>query len=288
VTVLGERTLETGTVSINYAIAGSGPSLLLLHGGSARWQHLEHLVRAFANERQVIAPDLRGHGRSGRVPGHYRLIDYADDIVALLEHLGAASVFGHSLGGQVAVVAAARRPDLFRALAVGDTPLSVRTLPLALKPDRAMLLAWRELAASGHSRDEIATALRDQRVNFEGRSGRAEDVMRKDSPWFEFMAGCLHDLDPTMLDAVIEFDEMYAGYEADRLVPAIDCPLLLIQADPRHGGALGDADVALVRALRPDVVVARIPEAGHSVYPWKVEAVLREFFAKVDGGREAR
>ena len=277
-TVIAERTLETSVVAINYAIAGSGPPLLLLHGGSARWQHLEHLVRALADQWQVIAPDLRGHGRSGRVPGRYRLTDYADDIVALLEHLGGALVFGHSLGGQVAVVTAAHRPDLFRALAVGDTPLSVATLPTALRPDRPMLLRWRELAASGGSRDEIASALRDQRVQFEGRSGRAEDLMPKNSKWFEFMAGCLRDLDPTMLDAVIEFDAMYAGFETDRLLPAIDCPLMLIQADPRYGGALGDADVAVVRGLRPDVVVARIADAGHSTYPWKIEAVLREFF----------
>jgi len=102
--------------------------------------------------------------------------------------------------------------------------------------------------------------------------------MAKDSPWFAFMAGCLSDLDSTMLDAVIEFDEMYAGYEADRLLPEISCPVLLIQADPAYGGALSDEDVAIARSLLRDVRVARIDEVGHSLYPSKIAAVLRDFF----------
>jgi pimeloyl-ACP methyl ester carboxylesterase len=278
VVVVDERSFDTGEVTLNYGVAGAGDPVLLLHGGSARWQQLDHLVRGLADAWHTYAPDMRGHGRSGHTPRRYRSADYADDIVAFLEHIGPAFVFGHSLGAQVATVAAARRPDLFRALAIGDTPLSLATLPAALRPNQPMLLAWRDLAASDRSREEIATILRQQPVEFEGRSGRAEDVMPKGSTWFDFMAGCLRDLDPTMLDAVIEFDEMHAGSVADRILPGITCPILLIQADPAHGGALRDDDVALARELRPDLRVDRIAGVGHSVYPWKIEAVLREFF----------
>jgi pimeloyl-ACP methyl ester carboxylesterase len=278
VVAVHERSFDTGEVTLNYGVAGAGDSVLLLHGGSSRWQHLDHLVRGLADTWQTYAPDMRGHGRSGHTPRRYRLTDYADDIVAFLEHIGPAFVFGHSLGAQVATVAAARRPDLFRALAIGDTPLSVATLPAALRPNQPMLLAWRDLAAADRSREEIATILRQQIVEFEGRSGPAGDLMSKGSTWFDFMAGCLHDLDPTMLDAVIEFHEMHAGFVADRMLPAITCPILLIQADPAHGGALGDDDVASARELRPDLRVARIAGVGHSVYPWKIEAVLRDFF----------
>lgn len=274
-----ERSFEAGAVSLNYAEAGTGAPVVLLHGGSSRWQHLADLVRELAERWHVYAPDLRGHGKSSHAPRRYRLTDYADDLVAFLERrTGAAEVFGHSLGGQVAIVAAARRPDLFRALAIGDTPLSVSTLRPGLQQSRQMLFVWRDLAASDRAGDEIADALREMRVDFEGRSGRAGDLMAKDSPWFDFMAGCLCDLDSTMLDAVIEFDEMHAGYEADRLLPEISCPVLLIQADPAYGGALSDEDVAVARSLLRDVRVARIDQVGHSLYPWKIAAVLRDFF----------
>jgi pimeloyl-ACP methyl ester carboxylesterase len=281
VVALEERLFEAGAVSLNYAEAGSGAPVVLLHGGSSRWQHLGHLVHELADRSHVYAPDLRGHGRSSHAPGRYRLTDYADDLVAFLDRrTGPADVFGHSLGGQVAIVAAARRPDLFRALAIGDTPLSVSTLRPGLQQGRPMLSVWRDLAASDRARDEIADALREMRVDFEGRSGRAGDLMAKDSPWFAFMAGCLRDLDPTMLDAVIEFDEMHVGYEADRLLPGISCPVLVIQADPAHGGALSDDDVDIARSLLRDVRVAHIDQVGHSLYPWKIAAVLRDFFQR--------
>jgi len=279
VVAIEERSFEAGAVSLNYAEAGTGAPVVLLHGGSSRWQHLADLVRELAERWHVYAPDLRGHGKSSHAPRRYRLTDYADDLVAFLERrTGAAEVFGHSLGGQVAIVAAARRPDLFRTLAIGDTPLSVSTLRPGLQQSRAMLSVWRDLAASDRAGDEIADALREMRVDFEGRSGRAGDLMARDSPWFDFMAGCLRDLDSTMLDAVIEFDEMHAGYEADRLLPEISCPVLLIQADPAYGGALSDEDVAIARSLLRDVRVARIDQVGHSRYPGKIAAVLRDFF----------
>ena len=43
-------------------------------------------------------------------------------------------------------------------------------------------------------------------------------------------------------------------------------------------GALSDEDVAIARSLLRDVRVARIDQSGHSVYPWKIAAVLRDFF----------
>ena len=274
-----ERSFEAGAVSLNYAEAGTGAPVVLLHGGGSRWQNLASLVPELAERWHVYAPDLRGHGKSSHAPRRYRLTDYADDLVAFLERrTGAAEVFGHSLGGQVAIVAAARRPDLFRTLAIGDTPLSVSTLRPGLQQSRAMLSVWRDLAASDRAGYEIADALREMRVDFEGRSGRAGDLMARDSPWFDFMAGCLRDLDSTMLDAVIEFDEMHAGYEANRLLPEISCPVLLIQADPAYGGALSDEDVAVARSLLRDVRVARIDQVGHSRYPGKIAAVLRDFF----------
>jgi pimeloyl-ACP methyl ester carboxylesterase len=216
------------------------------------------------------------------VPGRYRLTDYADDVIAFLERQsGPAGIFGHSLGAQVAIVAAAQRPDLFRALAIGDTPLSASTLRAVVLREPRTLVTWRDLAASDLGHDEIERALRDMRVDFEGSSGRAEDLMAKNSPWFSFMAGCLRDLDPTMLDAVLEFDEMHAGFEAESLLPDISCPVLVVQADPAHGGALSDADVAIARTLLRDVRVARIDGVGHSLYPWRIGQVLRDFFTGV-------
>lgn len=269
-----------GGVRINYARAGTGRPVVLLHGGSLRWQSLEPLMQALATRHQVYALDLRGHGRSQHVPSHYRLADYATDVTSFLEgRTGPAAVFGHSLGAQVAIMAASRRPDLFRALAIGDVELSRSRAREAIASIRPRLRGFRELAGSRGSAQEIAAALRTMWIeDFEGSTGRAADVLGTDSPWFAAMAESLADLDPTMLDAVIEFEAMYEGYEAQLLLPSIACPVLLIQADPARGGSLHDDEVATGKALLREVRNVRIEGAGHSAYVGRIGPVLSDFF----------
>lgn len=117
--MLTEHRFPTGIVTLNYAEgAASGPPLVMLHGGSARWQSALPLIPALSQHWQVYAPDLRGHGYSEWVPGGYRLSDYAADIAAFQEQVVQcpAVLFGHSLGGHVAIVVAAtwRLADRYR------------------------------------------------------------------------------------------------------------------------------------------------------------------------------
>jgi len=123
-----EAKFDTGEVILNYAQGpNAGPALVLLHGGSANWQYFEGLLPDLAQRWHVFAPDLRGHGRSGRTVGHYTLRDYADDVTAFLQRVsGPASLFGHSLGGMVALMAADQCPDWVNAVVVGDSPLDAQ------------------------------------------------------------------------------------------------------------------------------------------------------------------
>ena len=93
-TEIKEHSFDTGVVAINYAEGpASGPPLMLLHGGSARWQSFESIMPDLAAEWHLYAPDFRGHGKSGRVAGGYRLQDYADDTIAFLrQQLSEAAV----------------------------------------------------------------------------------------------------------------------------------------------------------------------------------------------------
>ena len=86
-----ERSFDTGVVKINYAEGPpSGPPFVLLHGGSGRWQLFEDILPDLIARFHLYLPDLRGHGKSGRVSGQYRLQDFADDVVAFLRERGGA------------------------------------------------------------------------------------------------------------------------------------------------------------------------------------------------------
>jgi lipase len=98
---------------------GDSP-VLAIHGITANhraWGMVAPLV-----PRPVVAPDLRGRGGSGQLPGPYGMTAHAADCVAVLDALGIeqAVVVGHSMGGFVASVLAHRYPDRVARLVLVD------------------------------------------------------------------------------------------------------------------------------------------------------------------------
>lgn len=278
--MLTEYRFHTGTVTINYARGeASGPPLVLLHGGSARWQSMLPLIPALSQQWQVYAPDLRGHGQSGHVAGCYRLKDYAADIVAFLQQVvqQPAVLFGHSLGGQIAILVAASSPQIVRSLIIGDAPFDRAKLREALQRDQPRLLYWRALAGSSRSLEEITEALKKTPITV-GKDAdlvEARILFGEENPWFREMAEQLRLLDPDMLTAVIEFEQMREGFDYQRLFPLITCPTLLIQGSPTNGGMLTDEEIEQALALLPDATVARMETVGHPLHTQETEPVLQ-------------
>ena len=127
-----EKQFHRGGVEINFAEGpSSGPPLLTLHGGAGSWRSGSGLIQALSGQWHMYAPDFRGHGRSGHVPGRYHLRDYVADTAAFLHYVVAepAVIYGHSLGGEVAIMVAAQHPELVRAVIDGDAPLSTEDHP---------------------------------------------------------------------------------------------------------------------------------------------------------------
>jgi len=110
---MAPRAFEQGSVATTYAVEGSGPPLLLVHGVGARLDNWDGVVAALGGRLTAIRHDLRGHGESGKPPGPYSVELFAADALALLDHLGIARchVAGHSLGGMVAQRLAIDAPE---------------------------------------------------------------------------------------------------------------------------------------------------------------------------------
>ncbi|MFD3543649.1 alpha/beta fold hydrolase [Streptomyces sp. NPDC058662] len=100
---------------------GPGAPLLALHAHFESGGSFERLAREVGPAWRVIALDQRGHGESDRAAEYTREGYVADGALVLEElGLGPAVVLGHALGGVNAYQLAARRPDLVRAVVVGD------------------------------------------------------------------------------------------------------------------------------------------------------------------------
>lgn len=122
-----ERRFDTGQAVIAALVGGSGPPLLLLHGYPQTRMIWHRIAPALAARFTVVAPDLRGYGRStGPAPddanSHYSKRAMARDMVAVMDRLGHPrfAVAGHDRGGRVAYRMALDSPDRVSRLAVLD------------------------------------------------------------------------------------------------------------------------------------------------------------------------
>jgi pimeloyl-ACP methyl ester carboxylesterase len=102
---------------------GDGFPLLLIQGlGWSKWGSRAQ-IPDYAARRRVLSFDNRGTGLSSKPPGPYSIEQLADDAVSVLDDRGlaAADVYGHSMGGFIALTLALRRPKLVRSLVLVGT-----------------------------------------------------------------------------------------------------------------------------------------------------------------------
>jgi pimeloyl-ACP methyl ester carboxylesterase len=108
---------------VYYEIHGTGQPLILLHGGVGSIEMFGPVLPQLAQGRRVIAVDLRAHGRTADVDRPLSYEAMADDVAALVAHLGLekTDIMGYSLGGAVALQTAFRHPHRVRKLVVVST-----------------------------------------------------------------------------------------------------------------------------------------------------------------------
>jgi pimeloyl-ACP methyl ester carboxylesterase len=160
--MLQEHSFDTGQVELNYVKSpDNGPPLVLLHGLSSMWQSFIPIIPYLLLRHTVYAVTFRGHGKSGRVPGRYRCMDYGEDIRLFIEdRIGEpAIVLGYSMGGLVAAYLAAQYPELVSALVL-DEPGIWDTTHIQWAYD--LLTRWHELTSMGKTAAELREILGGQ------------------------------------------------------------------------------------------------------------------------------
>jgi pimeloyl-ACP methyl ester carboxylesterase len=97
---------------------GSGPPVLVLHGGLGSIEDMTHQIMALAKYHLVIAADSRGHGRSSDTDAPLSYATMSDDMLKLLDHLHIeqVSVVGWSDGGIISLDLAIRHPERIKKL----------------------------------------------------------------------------------------------------------------------------------------------------------------------------
>ena len=123
-----EQSVQVGDHRIRYLSAGRGRTIVLLHGFTGAKENWLPLMRRLAKSYRVIAPDLAGWGESTRVPGaDYGPVAQSERLRELLVELQGPGLYrpptlvvGHSMGGQILGLLAARHPDAVNRIALVD------------------------------------------------------------------------------------------------------------------------------------------------------------------------
>jgi pimeloyl-ACP methyl ester carboxylesterase len=248
---------------------GAGPAVVLAHGFSDDGPCWTPVAEVLAPEYDLIMVDARGHGRSDAPERGYGPAEQAGDLAGAIAALGLRrpAVLGHSMGAATALALAGTRPEVPGAILLEDPPS-------------------RWLEPAGASADPEWQARQRARLSEYRRKTREELLaeQRAATPgWSEAELG-------PWADAKLRFNlnALNRGDAAELDWPAtvrrIACPALLITADPARGALVTAEGAAALRALVPQLRVAHIPQAGHSIRRDQFDryvAVVRAFLAEV-------
>jgi len=120
-----EKTIQVNGIAVNYAVGGTGPAVVLIHGYPQTWYSWRKIMPALAGRYTVIAPDLRGSGGSDAPESGYDKATLAEDVHQLLVALGLEeqiNVVGHDIGTMVAYAYAAAHRSSTRRLVLLEAP----------------------------------------------------------------------------------------------------------------------------------------------------------------------
>jgi pimeloyl-ACP methyl ester carboxylesterase len=162
-----ERAVAVGEFTVNYASAGNGEALLLLHGSEPRedWRIWEPLL-SMADTRKLIIPDLLGHGKSSKPAETPDFRAQAHMLRDFVEKLGVErlSLLAGGWGGQVALEFAMEWPGFVNAIVLVASAYDKEQLPRLKKLRKPTLIIYAEddlmtqLKAGYLLRDAIATS----------------------------------------------------------------------------------------------------------------------------------
>jgi pimeloyl-ACP methyl ester carboxylesterase len=223
---------ETGRDRLEYTEYGAGDAwVVLLHGQLMPRRMQQPLARALAAEGlHVVTLDLLGHGRSDRPadPHAYSMQAWADQVIALLDHLGAAQavVGGTSLGANVSLEVAVLAPERVRGLVV-EMPVLDNALEAGIIAFGSLMLAARYLPFTVNGIRLLTRPVPRGIVPF--WAGIVLDTLDQRA---DAVAAVVHGLffgrvaPPAHLRRAVTVPALVVGHPADPIHPAADAAML--------------------------------------------------------------
>jgi pimeloyl-ACP methyl ester carboxylesterase len=249
--------LTRNGVSLAYEETGTGePPILLIHSWTGDRSSFAPQVSYFSRAHRVLAVDLRGHGESDKPHGEYSPDVFVEDVGWMCDQIGLrnAVLVGHSMGGNIVLELAARRPDLAAAVILLDAPVF---------PPPSLADAMKAVAGE-FRRPNYAEAARQ----FVDGVFLPTDEPARRAEILDKTARCpQHVLSSAWEQSIV-------GYDASTAAAACRAPICYI------GAATPLADLSRFRTLCPQLVIGQTVGAGHFhglEVPDQINAMIERF-----------
>ena len=255
------------TIELNYRdTGGEGTPLFVVHGLMGSADNWRSHIKAWQQQRRVIAVDLRNHGHSPHAEGmHYRSM--AEDLLALMDRLQLekAHLLGHSMGGKVVITLARLAPQRVASLIVAD-----------IAPQ-----------AYGHDHDKVLAGLRNLQQGKPGNRREADELLAEhveDRATRLFLATNLERAPEGGLRLRLGLDQIEAGYHDIMQAPAGEgaYPGAVLVLRGGRSPYVPDSALPNLREVLPEAQVVTLEEAGHWLHAEQPEAfqtAVNEFLA---------
>ena len=172
-------------IELNYADKGQGVPIILIHGHPFDHTMWDPQIAAFSKHYRIIAPDLRGYGKSSLPdPANTRFEDYGTDVVRLADYLGVDSFHlgGLSMGGQIIMEIYRQALSRVKSLILADTFASLDT-PEAKQARNEGAKRLEKEGMNGYAGQSIFKMLKSDHVaSMPEVSGHVLKMMKATSP----------------------------------------------------------------------------------------------------------
>lgn len=273
------QSLSTPEIQLSYLEWNSGKEpVLLLHGLADHALVWSNLGDDLADEFHVVAPDMRGHGESGKPEKDYSFVSSIADLEALMDKLGwqSAHILGHSWTGKLAAIWARQNPQRFRSMILVD-PIFIWKFPSLVKltfPFLYQVLPF--LKGMGPFASYEAAVAQAKLLNqYQGWTALQQEIFQKsivqtaDGSWVSKFTIAARDgiFDEVMLEP---------GF-----VSAIDIPALFIQ--PEKGVNRFDWQLQPYKKYLKNLQLSQVPgnHWAFLVEPEKFNQTVRTFLIKL-------
>ncbi|RFZ76312.1 alpha/beta hydrolase [Lacrimispora amygdalina] len=250
-----------------YDTKGEKPVMICLHGMYGRAETWSDFFSHYADKYRVIAPDLRGHGRSSKPDGYYTYEEMGEDVVELMDRLGIkqAILVGHSMGGGIVGYIASKYPDKIRAAAILDKTAKgpkrhIPVLSSQVKEYDAFTKEW----------NEVFDTRREALECIKRASGSELETEYFVNSLYEDESGYRFLFSKQALGA-------YRANEYDwlDLLPQISCKTLLIKSAGEE--SVTKQDLLDMEACLKDATVYTMSNTNHNVHLAEKEEFYRIF-----------